>query len=132
MGSSQRMFLPEVFGEELMNQIVRRILHHLDLFEHHLLFALDIVRGECGAPDDVGEDIERHRQVLVENLDVVAGVLLGGKGIHLTADGVDFLRDVLRRPRRCALEQHVFDEMGNAGPFAPVRDASLGSATRQR
>ena len=45
--------------------------------------------------DDVGEHVDRQRQVLVEHLDVVAGVFLGGERIHLAADGVDRLRDVL-------------------------------------
>ena len=56
----------------------------------------------------------RERQVLVEHLDVVAGVFLGGEGVELAADRVDRLGDVFGRPRRRALEEHVLDEMGDA------------------
>ena len=70
------MALPEVLGEELVDQIVRRVLDHLDLFEDHLLLALDVVGGERRAHHDVGQHVDRQRQVLVEHLDVVAGVLL--------------------------------------------------------
>ena len=43
----QRMPFPEVLGEELVNEIVRRILDHLDLFEDDLLLALDLFVGKC-------------------------------------------------------------------------------------
>ena len=46
-----------------------------------------------GWGNEIGEDIHRHRQVLVEHLHVIAGVLLGGKGVELAADGVHFLGD---------------------------------------
>ena len=68
----------------------------------------------AGLQDDVGEDVERERQVLVEHLDVVAGVFLGGEGVELAADRVDRLRDVLGRAGRGALEEHVLDEMRDA------------------
>ena len=63
---------------------------------------------------DVGEHVDGQRQVLVEHLDVVARVFLGGEGVHLTADRVDRLRDVLGAARRRALEEHVLDEVGDA------------------
>jgi hypothetical protein len=55
--------------------------------------------------------------VLVEHLDVVAGVFFGRKGVELATDGVDGLGDVLSRPRGGALEEHVLHEMGDAAPF---------------
>ena len=38
------MVLPEALREQLVDQIVGRVLDHLDLFEDDLLFALDVVR----------------------------------------------------------------------------------------
>ena len=64
--------------------------------------------------DDVGEDVEGERQMLVEHLDVVAGVFLRRERVQLAADGVDGLGDVLGRSRRGALEEHVLDEVGDA------------------
>ena len=63
---------------------------------------------------DVGEEVDRRRQVLVEDLDVVAGVFLRRERVELAADGVDRLGDVLGGARAGALEEHVLDEMGDA------------------
>ena len=57
------------------------------------------------------KNIHRQRQVLVEDLDVIARVFLGGEGVHLPADGVDRLGDVFGAAGRGALEEHVLDEM---------------------
>ena len=105
------MILPEPLGEQLVDEVVGRVLDHLDLFDDDLLLALDVVAAERGPHDDVGQDVDRQREMFVEDLDVVARVFLGGEGVHLPADGVDRLRDVLGAPRRGALEEHVLDEM---------------------
>ena len=52
--------------------------------------------------------------MLVEHLDVVAGVFLGGEGVELAADRIDRLSDILGRTGAGALEQHVLDEVGDA------------------
>ena len=62
----------------------------------------------------VAREVDGDRQVLVEHLDVVAGVFLGRERVELPANRVDRLRDLLRRSARRALEQHVLDEMGDA------------------
>ena len=67
-------------------QIVGRVLDHLDLFDDDLLLALDVFGGERRIADDVGEDVDGERQVLVEDLDVVARVFLGGERVELPAD----------------------------------------------
>src|ERR1051325_3578560 len=51
--------------------------------------------------------------MLVEHLDVIAGVLLRREGVHLTANRIDGLRDVLGAARVGALEEHVLDEVRN-------------------
>ena len=38
------MILPEALREQLVDEVVRRVLDHLDLFEDDLLLALDVVR----------------------------------------------------------------------------------------
>jgi hypothetical protein len=96
-----------------MDQIVGGILDHLDLFNDNFLLALDVVRRERRVEDDVGKDVERQRQMLVEDLDVVARVFLRGKSVELSADRVDRLGDVFRTPGRRALEQHVLHEVSD-------------------
>ena len=94
------MVLPEALREQLVDEIVGRVLDHLDFFEDDFLLALDIVGAERRVEDDVGQDVDGERQMLVEDLDVVAGVFLRGERVELAADRVDRLRDVLGRPRR--------------------------------
>jgi hypothetical protein len=114
--AAERMVGPEVLGEQLMDQIVGRILDHLDLFEDDLLFPIDVFLAEARPHDDVREDLDGERQMLVEHLDVVARVFLRRERVHLPADRIDRLRDVLGGARVGPLEQHVLDE---------VRDAAL-------
>ena len=111
------MAIPELLREHLVHQIVGGVLHHLDLFEDDALLALDVGGCQRRTHDHVGQQIDGQRQVLVEHLDVVAGVFLGGKRVELTADRIDRLGNDLRRSARRALEQHVLDE---------VRDSRLG------
>jgi hypothetical protein len=112
---AERMVVPEALGENLVDQIVGRVLDHLDLFEDHLLFALDVFFREQRVADQVREDLDRERQVLVEHLGVVAGVFLRRERVDLAADRIDLLRDLLGVARRRALEEHVLDEVRDAG-----------------
>ncbi len=91
------MALPERLGENLVDEVVGRVLDHLDLFEDDLLLAFDVDLAERGAKDDVRQDVDRKRQMLVEHLDVIARVLFGRKRVELAADGVDRLGNLLRR-----------------------------------
>ena len=101
--------------EELVHEIVGRVLDHLDLFEDHLLLAPDLFLDKRRTHDDVREQLDGERQVLVEHFDVVARVLLRGERVELAANRIDRLRDVFGRPRIGALEEHVLDEMRDAG-----------------
>ena len=117
-GPAERMLRPELLREHLVDEIVGRVLDHLDLFEDDALLASSMSAGaNAGRMSMSLSRSIASRQVLVEHLDVVARVLLGGERVELAADRVDRLRDHLRRPRRRALEEHVLDE---------VRDAAFG------
>ena len=98
-GLAQRVIAPEALREQLVDQIVGRVLDHLDLFEDHLLLALDVLRVKRRVEHEVRQHVERRRQVLVEHLDVVARVLLRGEGVQVPAEAVHLLRDVLGAAR---------------------------------
>ena len=109
-----------MLGEELVDEIVRRVLDHLDFFEDDLLLAFDLVRLEGRPAHDVRQQIHRQRHVLVEHLDVVAGVFLRRERVELAADRIDRLRDVFGTPGVGALEQHVLDEVGDAAALVAL------------
>ena len=116
-GAPERMAAPEAFRENLVDQIVGGVLDHLDLFENDFFLFLDVVLGHQRIADQVGENFDRERQVLIEHLEVIAGVFLGGKGIDLPADRIHLLRDFFRRPGGRALEEHVLDKVRDAHAF---------------
>src|SRR2546426_450057 len=75
--------------------------------------ALELVGVEERVQEDVGQEIDGERQVLVEDLDVEAGVLLGGEGVHLAADRVHRAGDRLGAARGGPLEYEVLDQVGH-------------------
>ena len=108
------MVPPEALREQLVDQIVGGVLDHLDLFEDHLLLALDVLGVKGRVEHEVRQHVESRRQMLVEHLDVVARVLLRGEGVQVPAEAVDLLRDVLGAARRGALEEHVLHKVRDA------------------
>ena len=87
-------------GEHVVDEVVGRVVAHPDLFEDHLALRLDLVGAERGRPHDVGEDVEREVEVPVGDADVVRGDLLAGERVHVAADRLDRLRDLVRAARR--------------------------------
>ena len=65
---------------------------HPDLFDDHFLLGLEVVLAE-GRPEDVGEHVERRRQVLGQAGDVIERVFLGGLRVVLGADAVEVAVD---------------------------------------
>ena len=126
-GSAERVALPEMLGEQLVHQVVGRVLDHLDLFDDHLFLALDVFLVKRRVEHDIRKNIDGTWQVFVEHLDVVAGTLLGRERIQQAAHRIDLLGDALRRPRRRAFEQHMLDEVRNTAP----RLVFMPGATRQ-
>src|SRR5581483_370941 len=109
----QRMALPELEVEEVVDEVVGRVLGLRDLLEHDLALAVDFGGVEDRVEEEAGEQLGCHREVLAEHLGVVAGVLLAGERVEHAADRVDFLGDLCRGARARALEEQVFDEVGD-------------------
>src|SRR6185295_10597069 len=66
-------------------------------------------------PHHVGHHVERHRQVLVEHPRVHGRALLVRAGVELGAHAVEQLVDLRRAVARRAAEQHVLEEVREAG-----------------
>ncbi len=109
--TAERMVGPEGGDEDFVNEIVRRVFDHLDLFEDDAALDLEVVVGEARRDDDVGQQAERGLHLLVEDVAVERGVLLAGEGIDVAAEDVDHLGDVARRPRGRPLEHQVLEKV---------------------
>jgi hypothetical protein len=102
-------------GEQVVHQVGGFVVAHGDLLEHHRPLALQ-VRGRVErVGDQVAEQGDGQRQVAGEHVGVVAGVLLGGEGVHLTTHGVHGRRDLQRAATAGPLEQQVLEEVRGAG-----------------
>ena len=101
-------------GQPLAHQILRGVLVHADLLQHHAPLHLHVLLVEAGGEQHVQKQVGRPIQMLVQTAGVEAGVLLGGIGVHLAADGVHLPGQVSGGAAAGALEHHVLDEVGRA------------------
>ena len=126
-GTAERITLPELLGENLVDQVVRIVLVHLDLFEDDALLACDVFAGKGGMKDEVGEDVERGLSLLFKHLDVEADIFLAGEGIQVAAHAVDLAGDLLGGAGGGALEDHVLDKVGDAVALGRLIPRSTGN-----
>src|SRR6185295_472236 len=87
---------PEVLGEEIVDELVRRVLALQDLLQDDGALAIDLLWIETRVQENVGQDILGDVQMLAEDLGVVTGVFFAGEGVDEAADGVDLLGDLRR------------------------------------
>ncbi len=106
--------------EQVEHQVVRRVLDHADLLQDDLALALQLVRLEGRVLQDVGQKIDRKRQILGQHADVIGGLLARGVGVQLAADILDLLGDRARRAALGALERHVLEHVGDAVDLGPL------------
>ena len=108
---------------EIQDQFLRRVLHHVDLFEDHIALALHFVRREGRIQDDIRQQVEGKGKMLVQDLGVKSDIFLFGESVQLAADGIDRLGDLGGRTCPRAFEEQMLDEMGNAGVVRRLRNA---------
>ena len=110
---AQRMVTEDRLGQDVVHLVLRLVLVHGDLLEHHLALGLEVRVGR--AQQHVAHHLERALEVLVEEVGVQDRRLLAGGCVHLRAEAVELLRDLLGGQLRRALEQHVLEEVRDAG-----------------
>ena len=84
---------------------------HVDLFEDHLTFGVEVRLADHAVLQHVREVIDGHLEVAVQHARVVARVLLAGERVDIAAHGVEVLRDLLGGAPLRALEEQVLQEM---------------------
>src|ERR1041385_1423824 len=118
---AQWMLRPEATGKNFVQQRLRVIEIHLDLFENHLALFVYILGIEKRAQAKVGNDVKGDRQMLVEHFRVEANLFFGGKSVQHSANRVHFAGYGFSGAALGALEDHVLHKMSEAvllGGFA--------------
>jgi hypothetical protein len=110
-GASDRLARIGGLGEEIVDAVLGRIERGADLLHDHVLLAGELGGIEDRVAQDVAEDVDGERDVVLEDAGIVGGRLDRGCGVDLAADRLDLLGDVDGRPPLGALEGHVFEKM---------------------
>src|SRR5579872_3086597 len=108
---ADRLFGPGGLGEEIEDEIVRRVLDRADLLQDHALFALELGRVELAVGQDVREDVERQLAILAEDAGEIGRLLDAGLGVEIAAGVLDLLGDLPGAAAARALEGHMFEQM---------------------
>ena len=83
--------------EVVEDDVVGRVVGLADLLQDHGALALQLLRVEGRVRQDVADDVGGQRQVLLQHLDVIGGLLARGVGVEVAADRLDLLGDGARR-----------------------------------
>ena len=131
-GPSQRVLPEDSLAQQVEDPVLRIVLVHRDLLEHHLALGLEL--AEPGAPDHVAHHVECALEVAVEHPCVQRGRFLVGARVGFRPHLVEQLVDLLRSVALCATEQHVLDQMGDARlmPLLDRRARAYPEAERHR
>jgi hypothetical protein len=139
-GAAERVIGPERGYENLVHEIVRRVLDHPDFLEDHAALHLHVFSGEARRGDDVGQQIERGRHLLVEHVRVERGVLLAGERVDVASEDVDDFGDVGGGAALGAFEDEMLEKVRRAAVLfrlhcraaAQIEPERGGANVRQR
>jgi hypothetical protein len=96
------MVRPNGLSEEIVDLIVGIVLHHFDLLEDHRPLLFNVCWVEAGVEDEICKDVHGQREVLTQNLGIVAGVLPAGEGVQDPPDGINGGRNLFGAPPLCS------------------------------
>jgi hypothetical protein len=97
--------------ENVVDIIIRRILHHLNLLEDNHPLLLHIFHVHEGMKENIGQEIDGQRQILIDHLGIKTGVFPSGKGIESSTDRVDLFGNVESGSPFCPFKEEMFNEM---------------------
>lgn len=102
-------------GEDRVGQhVVGLVLRAVDLLEHHVHLACQLLRIEDRVLHRVGEDVDPHAELAGGEGGVVAGHVEGREGVDAAAHALHRARDLAHVAALGALEEHVLVEVGQA------------------
>src|SRR6185312_16804164 len=98
------MILPKILSEDFMNEVVGIVLVHLDLFENHAALARDVLVIKDRIQHQIAQNVERNREMFIQNFDAEADALFRGEGINVTADRIHLTSNAFCRAVLGSLE----------------------------
>jgi hypothetical protein len=110
-GPSECMPPEHGLGEEVVHELLRRVLVHRDLLEDDVTLGIEV--GERGREDHVGHHVQCRLDVSVGHARIHHRVLARRGRVQLAAEPVEDLGDLLRGVGTRALEEQVLDEVGD-------------------
>ena len=90
-----------------MHDVTGIVVVHGDLFQDHPTLGVNVSCANKRIGDDIADNLNRQRKIIIENACVVARVLLCGEGIEIAADCFDRRGDLQSIALVRALEQQV-------------------------
>jgi hypothetical protein len=126
------MIRPERLGVKLEHQVIRRVGYAVDLLQDHVPFRFEIALPEERAAYQVGKDLERQRQIGIEHMSLIAGVIPAGEGIETASTDLELQGELARAPPLGALEDHVLEEVGDTHLAAPFVSAGRADVDTER
>jgi hypothetical protein len=111
-GPAEGLIREHALADEVEDQVVGCVVEHRDLFQHDLALLLEVVPAR--RRHHPADDVERLRQVLVDDPRVDRRRLAGRPRVQLGAEAIEDLRDLERRMTIRAPEQQVLDEVRDA------------------
>ncbi len=113
---AERVLRPHRLGEQLLRVLRGMIAIHHDLLADDLALALDLRRREDRLEIHVAEHVAQLGQVRRGGLGVIAGVVLGGERVEVSAEPFHGFGDPLRAAPLRPFEKQMLEK---------VRDAAL-------
>src|SRR5262245_51289813 len=97
-----------------MHEVVWCVLHHFDLFQNDTPLLFHVLRVKFRIDQQIRQNIEGDRQVLVQYFRTVTNCFLRRESIQMSADGVNLTSDFLGRPMSGSFEKQMLDKMGDS------------------
>ncbi len=112
---------PERAREQVAEDVLRRVVVHADLFEHDVALFAQLGVGEERSQEHVGQNVDRERQMPVDDLRVEQRRLFIGRRVEVAADRVHLFGDRARTAAARPFEQHMLEEVRDATALRRLR-----------
>jgi hypothetical protein len=109
-GAADRLVAEGRLGKAVEDGVVGRVVGGAQFLQDDVLFALQLILVEFRILQDVGQQIEGERHVVLQDADEIGCGFDAGRGVDVAADILDFLGDGARVAPCGALEGHVLEQ----------------------